>query len=69
MASNGFRPTPIHRTISHALRQAREREESETLLGEEDAVVDQSGCLVPQGLIHNPHAALPVYKNIHRYIR
>lgn len=66
MPGDDYRPPPIHRTISHALAAARQREESETLLGEEDALVDQSGCLVPQGLIHNPHAELPVYKNIHR---
>jgi hypothetical protein len=64
-----FRPQPIHRTISYALRAAREREESETLLGEEEAQVDHAGCIVApsQSGYLNPHAHLPVYKNIHRY--
>jgi hypothetical protein len=62
-------PAPIHRTISYALRIAREREESETLLAEEESQqVDPSGCVIsPQSVAFNPHADLPVYKNIHRY--
>jgi hypothetical protein len=63
-------PPSIHRTISYALRVAREREESETLLGDEELSVDASGCVTetrPGGVHHNPHAPLPVYKNIHRY--
>jgi len=61
-------PAPIHRTISYALRIAREREESETLLGEEENQgVDPSGGVIsPPGVTFNPHADLPVYKNIHR---
>jgi hypothetical protein len=68
MASHERPPAPIHRTISHALRIAREREESETLLGEEEnQQVDPSGCVIsPHGVTFNPHADLPVYKNIHR---
>jgi hypothetical protein len=64
-----FRPAPLHRTISDALRLVREREESETLLGEEDTTLDHSGCVVPASHsgYSNPHAHLPVYKNIHRY--
>jgi hypothetical protein len=58
---------PIHRTISYALRIAREREESETLLDEEDGQADRSGSVIaPQSGRFNPHADLPVYKNIHR---
>jgi hypothetical protein len=69
MASQERPPAPIHRTISYALRIAREREESETLLGEEEEnhQVDRSGCVIaPQSTAFNPHADLPVYKNIHR---
>ncbi|KAF2666650.1 hypothetical protein BT63DRAFT_481142 [Microthyrium microscopicum] len=64
-----FRAPPIHRTISHALRLAREREESETLLGEETPA-DRSGCIIPaQTNKHNPYSHLPVYKSIHRIRR
>ncbi len=72
-----FRPPPMHRTISHALRLAREREESETLLGdveEHGGVADRSGCIAPPGSAtwgghSNPWAHLPVYKNMHRIRR
>jgi hypothetical protein len=58
---------PVHRTISYALRIAREREESETLLDEENQQVDPSGCVIdPRSETFNPHSDLPVYKNIHR---
>src|ERR1700760_2954676 len=72
-----FRAPAMHRTISHALRLAREREESETLLGdieEHGGVADRSGCIGPAGSATwggqaNPWAHLPVYKNIHRIRR
>jgi hypothetical protein len=65
MDSDERSPAPLHRTISYALRIAREREESETLLGEDQ--VDRSGCVIePQSVLFNPHADLPVYKSIHR---
>jgi hypothetical protein len=70
-------PLHIHRTISHALRAAREREESETLLGDVEglgAVADRSGCIAPPGSAMwggraNPWGHLPVYKNMHRIRR
>jgi hypothetical protein len=63
------RPPSFHRTISQVLRVAREREESETLLGE-DTPADRSGCLLSDTPTkHNPYAHLPVYKNIHRIRR
>lgn len=56
-----------HRTISEALRIAREREEQETLLGD-DEIVEPDSCLTRAHSFHdNPHADLPVYKTIHRY--
>jgi hypothetical protein len=65
------RPPTIHRTISYALQRAREREESETLLGEEDITVDGSGFIAPasQRFYTNQYSDLPVYKNIHRYVK
>jgi hypothetical protein len=68
-SNHSSRPPSFHRTISQVLRVAREREESETLLGE-DTPADRSGCLINDTPTkHNPHAHLPVYKNIHRIRR
>jgi len=55
-----------HRTISQALRIAREREESETLLGDEETFEPESYLTRAHSFHDNPHADLPVYKNIHR---
>lgn len=64
------RPDDLHRTISDALRAVRTREEQETLLGD-DEDADDEGCVGLNNAIHfttNPHASLPVYKTIHRYV-
>ncbi|KAF2429535.1 hypothetical protein EJ08DRAFT_698251 [Tothia fuscella] len=61
-----------HRTISEALQAAREREEQETLLGddEERAIADNEGCLhLTESFSRNPHSHLLVYKTIHRIRR
>ena len=58
------------RSISEALRQARSREEQETLLGDEEQA-DDDGCYPPRRddrpYVDNPHAGLPVYMTIQRY--
>lgn len=56
-----------HRTISEALRVAREREEQETLLGDEENYEPDSRLTRAHSFHDNPHADLPVYKTIHRY--
>lgn len=57
-----------HRSISQALRIAREREEQETLMGDDENGEPES-CLTRAHSFHdNPHANLPVYKTIHRYV-
>jgi hypothetical protein len=56
-----------HRTISQALRIAREREEQETLLGDEENIAPDSTLTRAHSYHENPHADLPVYKTIHRY--
>lgn len=55
-----------HRTISQALRVAREREEQETLLGDEENIEPDSTLTRVHSYHENPHADLPVYKTIHR---
>lgn len=55
----------IKRTISQALAAIREREESETLLG--DSEDDENCTRLPYFAYDtNPYSHLPVYKNIHR---
>lgn len=58
------------RSITEALRQARAREEQETLLGD-DEQADDDGCYPPRRddrpFVENPHAGLPVYMTIQRY--
>jgi hypothetical protein len=66
------RPAP-NRTISlsEALRHARSREEQETLLQDCDDHADQYGLFydTPGRFLNlNPHADLPVYTSIHRYV-
>ena len=57
-----------HRTISQALRIAREREEQETLMGDDENAEPES-CLTRAHSFHdNPHANLLVYKTIHRCV-
>lgn len=57
-----------HRSISEALRIAREREEQETLMGDDENIEPES-CLTRAHSFHdNPHADLPVYKTIHRCV-
>ena len=57
-----------HRSISQALRMARERDEMETLMGD-DENVGPASCLTRAHSFHdNPHASLLVYKTIHRYV-
>lgn len=58
-----------HRTISQALRIAREREEQETLLGDEENIEPDSTLTRAHSFHDNPHADLPVYKSIHRYAK
>ncbi|KIW02915.1 hypothetical protein, variant 1 [Verruconis gallopava] len=60
-----------HRTISDVLRQVREREEQENLLGDdENANADHEGCLnLTESFVQNPYQQLPVYRNIHRIRR
>jgi hypothetical protein len=63
------RTPTFHRTISHALRLAQEREESENLLGDDDTPTDHAGCVVSGSTASpNLHFHLPVYKNIHRSV-
>jgi hypothetical protein len=62
-----------HRTLSlsEALRNARSREEQETLLQDCDAHADQYGLFydVPGRLLNlNQFADLPVYTSIHRQV-
>ncbi|KAF2233741.1 receptor-activated Ca2+-permeable cation channel [Viridothelium virens] len=60
------------RSITEALRQARSREEQETLLGDEEQA-DDDGCYPPRRddrpYVENPHAGLPVYMTIQRIRR
>lgn len=54
--------------ISEALRLARNREETESLLGDEEHA-DENGRLhetPEEALSPDPHHSLPVYRNIHR---
>jgi hypothetical protein len=63
-----------HRTLSDALRAVRSREEQETLLGQDEEVVDPDGCVREDGGVtgpreifcQDPHAGLMVYYTIHR---
>lgn len=65
------RPEGVRRTISEALRLARERDEQENLLADDEALVESAdSCLGPLRRVHtNPHEDLPVYKTIHRIRR
>jgi hypothetical protein len=63
-----------HRTLSEALRAVRSREEQETLLGQDEEIVDPDGCVREDGGVSgprevfcpDPHAGLKVYFTIHR---
>jgi hypothetical protein len=63
-----------HRSLSDALRAVRSREEQETLLGQDEEVVDPDGCVREDGGVtgpreifcSDPHAGLMVYYTIHR---
>ncbi|KAI9686452.1 MAG: hypothetical protein M1820_010625 [Bogoriella megaspora] len=72
MARAGMERLDSSRSITEALRQARSREEQETLLGE-DEQADDDGCWPPRSddrpHAENPHAGLPVYLTIQRIRR
>ncbi|KAF2857808.1 receptor-activated Ca2+-permeable cation channel [Piedraia hortae CBS 480.64] len=60
------------RSLSEALRQAKRREEQETLLGEGEGA-DDDGCYPPRTSnaprAPNPHRDLPIYLTIHKIRR
>ncbi|KAF2008221.1 hypothetical protein P154DRAFT_516924 [Amniculicola lignicola CBS 123094] len=66
-----------HRSLSDALRAVRSREEQETLLGEDEEIADDDGCLREDGrrtgpreiFCPDPHSELPVYYSIQRIRR
>lgn len=61
-----------NRSIREVMRMARENEEQELLIGE-DQMADDDGCYPPRQnddpQAPNPHANLPIYTTIHRIRR